>query len=730
LHDRYPAAVLVECDSKLTVERISRVGALTESSVLVLVDGGKHSEREIDELFDQLKAQQIPVVLLQVLRRFTNQKPGRRQFWLSSELSDAEADRFRNVLSTEVVSAAGALSKLAIGSGRYRSPFFFGLTAFGRDFRTLPTYVSERISSLTSEQRRVLAFISFAHHYGQQSLPAQAFSALLGLPPARPVMLDSMFQGPASAALELLIEEPHGEWRTAHSVIALEVLQQILAPGANDDSASVWRQSLSAWSKDFAGFTRAGGQIPSERLLELTRRVFVYRDNAELLGTERAASTRFSQLIEDIPSPQGRVDVLRHVTTLYPDEAHFHAHLGRLLGTAGDFERALEEVDRAIELSPRDHVLHHMRGMTLRNQIRSLRGGENSVADLIPLAEEAQRSFGEARDIRPDNEHGYVSEIQLLLDILDLAAQKQGSDIQTVIGGTSTSPFFRRSLEQIEALMDRVSNLYVGESPSPYILECQARVQRIYGDYGSALSSFDNLLSRPDVAKPTVRRQIVWTMLRKHKGQWSELDYREVDRVRRLLEENLEEESRDSTSLRLWLRAIRLAKVPPALDGIIERVAYWKHNTGSLDAAYYLYVLHCLRAMDGSLQAVVDAERALEECRTLARYRRDRTRVLEWIGSGNSIARLVHQSQLGDWYGDFREFAGILARIEGRVKSIGGPQKGMVALPGGIEAFFVPARADIHAGRDENVLVTCYVGFSYDGPRCWSVERHQTAQPS
>lgn len=358
--------------------------------------------------------------------------------------------------------------------------------------------------------------------------------------------------------------------------------------------------------------------------------------------------------------------------------------------------------------------------MILRYQIRALsESRETALADIIELVSDAQRSFEESRELRPDEEHGYVSEIQLLLQLLDFAARRQSSQAQPYV----SNPICRAALEQIETLLDRVSNLYVGETPSQYIQEARARVQRIYGDYSAALSSFDNLLSRSDVARPPIRRQIVWTILRRHNGQWTNLSSREVNRARQLLEENLEEETRDSTSLRLWLRAIRLATAKPSLDAVIERVAYWKANTGSLDAAFYLYVLHCLRAMDGSVQAVADMERALEECRALARYRRDRTRSLEWIGNGNGIAKLVHQSQLGDWRGEFREFAHLLARIEGRVKSIDGPQKGTIGIDGGVEAFFVPARSEIHIGRDENVLVICYIGFSYDGPRAWAVER-------
>src|SRR5262249_36920533 len=155
-------------------------------------------------------------------------REGKRQFWLPSELSNSEADRFRHALTGEALPAvSSALAQLATQSGRTRSPFFFGLTAFGRNFLALPSYVAVRLAHLTDGQKRTLVFISFAHHYAQQSLPAQAFAVLLGLPANRPVRLESMFQGPASAALELLIEDAKGEWRTTHNEIAQEILRQI-----------------------------------------------------------------------------------------------------------------------------------------------------------------------------------------------------------------------------------------------------------------------------------------------------------------------------------------------------------------------------------------------------------------------------------------------------------------------------------------------------------------------
>ena len=351
LRGTFPVGILQSCTHRETAERIAKVSALTESSVLIVVDGGQHSEREIDDLYDLLRANHLPVVLLQVLRRFQLQQTGKRQFWLDALLTDAEADRFREVYTRAAPAMARNLTALARRRDtEQRSAFFFGLTAFGREFCGLQPYVKNRIAGLTSSQRRILAYIALAQYYGQQSVPAQAFASLLGLSRSKKLDLPDVFADDAGKALELLTRSPSAEWRSAHHLVALEIMQQILAPEGSEDYRRVWRQNLSSWGKDFATFCHDDGHCISDRLLELVRRVFIYRDNIEVLGTERADQRQFSHLIEDIPSSHGRIDVLTHLTDRFPFEAHFHAHLGRLLGLSGEHNRALECIDSALAL--------------------------------------------------------------------------------------------------------------------------------------------------------------------------------------------------------------------------------------------------------------------------------------------------------------------------------------------------------------------------------------------
>ena len=724
LHNTFPVGILRRGISSDTARRLAKVTALTDSSVLVIVDGGQHSEGEIDDLYDRLKADQTPAVLLQVLRRRFRppRSRGSRQFWLDMPLTDREADRFRVAYTEAVPTKQRALSELARqNNAQQRNAFFFGLTAFGQDFRGLRPYVERRMVGLIDDQKRILVYIAIAHYYGQQSVPAQAFTSLLGLPQSKTLDMTAAFANGAQA-LELLIGDQKAEWRTAHHFIALEIMQQVLAPDSQERE-EVWKQNLSLWSKDFASFCQNDEYPTSDLLLELVRRVFIYRDNTEVLGTEGAAQSQFAQLIEDIPSSHGRIEVLRHLTERFPLEAHFHAHLGRLLSLTSEHDIALECADRALSLQPHDQSLHHMRGMVLRQNMRAKAEEDTPIKNLIDIAKEATESFEEARRLRPDREHGYVSEVQMLIFLLDHAKKDRQDVMRSVLAQPNTDPFLRRALEKAEDLLDQVHHLYAGERPSRYVEDCRAKMQNLYGNYQTALQVWDNLLSRPEVAKPLVRRQIVWTLLKRRDDVWENIPDKEIDRIRWLLEENLEEESNDSTSLRLWLRAIRQSRMPPSLDSIIEKVSYWKANTGALDAAYYLYVLHTLRALTGSSQGAADAEQALDECQTLARFRRDRTRSFEWIGPGEGISTLIHQSRLGDWVENFWESADVLVRLDGRISSIDAPQKGFLELSGGIKAFFVPAKSGFQSGRDENMPVSCYLGFSYEGPRAWDVRQ-------
>jgi tetratricopeptide (TPR) repeat protein len=417
------------------------------------------------------------------------------------------------------------------------------------------------------------------------------------------------------------------------------------------------------------------------------------------------------------------------LTELFPEEAHFWAHLGRLYSLElKQFKEAVDAIDKSLSLpqGESDHVLHHMKGMALRAEAYFLMEKGVDVGEVVKQAQKASESFSEARKLSPTDEHGYISETQMIARVLDYCGRKQ--DMQPIeSASTAIDPWLRECLQTAEDLLMQVRKSRLSETPSEHEQRCRADLDVLYGNHEQALQIWDNLLSRKDshgriaVYAPPIRRQIIWTYLARKGRHWDNLAPVEIERTVCLLEDNLKEDRNVERDLRLWIQAIRRMKTPPSIETIIEKVAYWKSVSDSLDATYYLYVIHTLQAMAGSVLSRDTALRGILECRTRARFRLDRTKSWEWLGTEHGIRQLIHHDRLGEW-DNFWTNPSLLKRIRGVITRIEAPQEGFIEFAGGLKAFFPPAISGHYKGRSENQAVSFYLGFSYDGLRAWSVE--------
>ena len=721
LHQQFPCGILSRTEPRETIERLQKIVGLTGQPALLLADGGDVSGRELDELFEYVKARHLPVVILQVLRRFGSDFTRERTISLQSRLSSAECQRFAHILSREAPRRTAALDSVGATQPDWlHTPFYYCLQAFGEDFQRLDSFVGARLEELTEVQKKVIGFLAITHHYGHKTIPAQAFGPILGIPANHRVDLPTAL---SDKGLDLVVESGRGEWRTSHDLIANEVLRQLLWPHSLDRTP--WRQNLSTWAIEFALFCRGTSPVASDAMLEIARRTYLYRDNVELLGTERAGTSQFAQLIQDIPVKEGRLEVLRTLVGVYPDQAHFWGHLGRFHAIEmRDFPKAIEYVDRALSLEPDNSALHHMKGMAWRSNAIEMIEQRSPLAAVVSMATHASESFGIARDKSPDDEHGYISEVQLNSRVLDYAGSQHPRGLAGYLSGPATDPFVQASLERSEDLLEQVRRNREGDGPSSYEQDCRGKLDRLYGRHEEALQVFDTLLHRRDVYSPPIRRQIVWTYLARKGRSWDDLPERELVRATELLEANLNEEPHDDRNMRMWVQAVRRIPDPPSIESVIEKIAYWQANTGSIDATYYMYVLNAILALEGSVLAAGSVNQYLDECRTRARLRRNRTISFEWVGPGVGLSRLIHHSRLGDWNrsSDFWENVQPLSEVPGRIATIRGSEAGFIEVADGLSAFFVPAKGGYARGRSENQAVQLYLGFSYDGLRAWDVK--------
>ena len=396
-----------------------------------------------------------------------------------------------------------------------------------------------------------------------------------------------------------------------------------------------------------------------------------------------------------------------------------------------DLQNAVASLDRAIELDPQDHILFHMKGMALRNQVYEMIQGsmpnptKSDLERCLQTATKAAAQFEIARDLKPNEEHGYVSHIQMLLRIIEFARVVLGaqSGNQLVIN-PQLDQSLRESTDVAEDLLEQARKIREGEKASSRVERCQVQLDSLYGNFEIVLQGWNNLLARQDVYRPPIRRQLVYAYVARRGRRWDQLSVNEITRVVELLEQNILEEPNDRRNLRLWMQAVRRVQPPRSIDQVIERVSYWKANSPEIDAVYYLYVLYALKALQGFSLATELMSGNLEDCRKRTRLRPNRTGSFEWIGHRNGLPGLVHYSELGGWDRDkdFWEKPENLQRLKGTIVAMSGPEAGTIELGAGVRVFFVPGKSGHARGRDENRAVEFYLGFSYDGPRAWEVK--------
>ena len=400
LHEEFACGLLRRTKPLETADRVARLYEETQGPVLLVADGTDVAERELDELAEYLGARRVPVVLLQIRRRQSfDQQQRERTFFLDSQLSRREVERFISELSRDVPDRSNSLLELGRPANRaLHRPVYFALTAYERDFRALPEFVSSRIDGLDDQQDKWLAYSSIALLYGQRALPGGALRSIFHIPAKGHINLSPLIPGPA---IELLVEVHLGSGVSEHSLVAEELLKQILSRGADPRS---WRNHLADLGIDFINFCRGELPAPSTKLLELVRRVFVFRDDVDVLGREQSAQSRFSNFIQAVPVSEGKLRVLTSLVESFPLEYHFWAHLARFYSLdRKDFDEALEAANYAIQLSDRDSVVYHMRGMVRRYYLRELQKEDTPLDRLVPIAEEASSDFEESRLLNPEN---------------------------------------------------------------------------------------------------------------------------------------------------------------------------------------------------------------------------------------------------------------------------------------------------------------------------------------
>jgi tetratricopeptide (TPR) repeat protein len=728
LHDEYPVLMVEQAtDHRALADRIRRIHALTSNAILVVFEATL--DTQVERLYSAIRADSIPCVFLIVERRAEAPAAdtGERSFYLGA-LTAEERVLLVQAFGARVPERHPNLTRLAGSNARNVVPFLFGLTTYEADYVALEPYVERSVARLSEREQEAMKLISLVHHYAGLPLPSVLLAGVLKVPDGREVELADLV---SADLLTLLVEAGLEYWRTAHDLIAHEALAQLLSPQdvAGARGQADWKVALSTLSAEL--ITQAarefGGLLP-EDVRGVIDQLFIVRNNKAVFTGEREL---FSELMGDLPSNEGRIGVLQTLAECFPKEPHFWAHLGRLLSySAKDHRRAIDAIDRAINIDDQDDTLYHMKGVILRNKMRTTAENREHLppAELrervLQDVDDARREFERSIGLNDESEYGHVALTQVCIAAIEFGrSQSDAADYSSYLAAPE-SGYYREQLALAEESLDRIREIRGGDRPSRYAAEIETEIQAFYDDYAALLQGWRSLLDRHDLAKPPIRRQLV-RAYRRRAGSWRGASGDERARAMELLEANLRDDPADTRSLLEWLRVARFARV--SLDRASELIQYSARNpaTAPRDVLFYDYVISGLLALSGRDTAIVEYRRKIERCRERAASFGNRRFIYEWFTEGIGLGQLVHHSDLRDWE---RSAGGpdpaLLRRRVGRVHKIARPQSGEIEFGPGLRAFFSPgaAQPSLVADRHTNARVSFLLGFSYDGPQAWSVQ--------
>ncbi|WP_143263956.1 tetratricopeptide repeat protein [Amycolatopsis kentuckyensis] len=726
LHQLHPVAVLrsgVAIDAArvpLIADRLHKLFVITQRPVLLVADGSDLSEPYREALYREVASRGARVTMLYVRRvlRPRDDAP----LAVSEPLNDVESDAFgrRYAQLTDDKHRKDELRLLQTPSyAKYRTPFFYGLITFEREFTKLEGYVRTHVSQIRGRVREVLQYLALATIFSNTGLQVEVLQKLMRISRPNADISPDDLVGPEAARL---ITVRAGRVRLLHQLLAEQVLSELLGDGG-------WEHHLKDLAIDLVEALAMNTDPAAEPVRVLLRQMFVDRQGGMVDGTEdRGGFAPLIERLDDINPSLGH-QVLKTLTDHVPEEPHFWNHLGRhqMYRLERDLDKAEEYVGKAVELSPHDALHHHTLGLARRSRMRQeiRRARHQGLHAMLTVTDEwfsrTVECFTTARDLSPDNIYGYITHVQAIVDVA--RNLKEMSDVRSVAELTADAgEWVMEHLTVANELLGTAAHLYgTLDQRDNYMTRCEADIRSLYHDLDSVVALWERAAASTR-SSPTVRRALAQAYYVRGNRSWRELTTAELYRIVELANNNLARQGNKEEDYRLWFEAYKLL---PDFDveEAISKLHGWSSKFPSWRAHYYKYCLHFYLWFQGRTN---DTERFRLEQQLAQKHMLGRTKRSHlWLAKSPGWFPLVAETDLGPWSRPegFWSDTSLLQRVNGVIDYIDGPQAGWIQLAPGATAFFVPSVRDFQRDSDENEPVNFFVGFSPEGLRAWDVER-------
>ncbi|XP_031555750.1 uncharacterized protein LOC116292548 [Actinia tenebrosa] len=548
-------------------------------------------DNDVEALYGNLSNEKVSCLILHIVHRHYQVEPKRekepnpKDIILAKSLTDKEKKNFIKVYSLQSPTKKSELGAMKHADEQLQIPFYYGLVAFGEQFKGLEPFVSDCLRGLNERQRRALCFLSMAHQYGQLELNLSTFAGVFNL---KTRQLHSMEDVLSPESIELLIEE-YGCWRPRHCTIGKEILRQLLTKPYNIHPEN-WQRNLADKTMEFISYTEE----------ETSKAVLLNRISDE------KTYKRFSSLVEDIPEDEDVVKVFKKAITVHPSNPFFKAHLGRYYsvrrGHEG-FDLALKYTDDSILLATGmsrniRSQLTQMKGMIFKRQVKSQIEKSANLADIVSFAKEGVAAFTRAASISPDRlENCYIPQVRMMCDIFRHIDKDFKGGIFKYLHSNDADPFILDGISESSDILESVSE-------SIYYPDLRRDLFRLGGfgrrnksvDKADLIQHFKEMKKTSRTSTASINRQIVLLQLelcKENNKPISEV----AEELNHLLEEALKYDKKIDLTMRLWVKVA--PHIPVDLQAAESKMAAWCNQGKSAMSYLYRYIFTCIRILEG-----------------------------------------------------------------------------------------------------------------------------------
>ena len=739
-----PVVLLKSFNDKITPTQLSNLYRKVDMSVLIIVEKSLINDEDLQKLIKELRAKTVPHVILHV-RRTSKNKSSDDDL---RNLTDLEFDEMQGKLDPYIDNDKKKTIQGLITKMNDRYPFFMAMYAFENEFKGVQSYIMNYLKNISNNDYNTLSYISLVDKYANKALDVSFLRA----------NVDNeleLFENDINNNLVSFENIGHNSFvKIRHIRFAEEILNARVSRDMTDSMAKA--NNLSALIRDFIRHSKQNIMFDLDSTIEILKSLLILRDTNSLVND------RFAPVIEElkrlVPANANENEkfnciglVFKELVNIYPEEAHFKAHLSRYYSyIERNFDKGMSEAKEAVELAEEqnahDALLYHIYGMSIRRYIEQKLCPEAKECYLYGETQLFETKMDEVqkwlilaseqfKNVRETNNKvaGYISDIEMCINLIDFGKEVYNVSTEEFLNQYKESwmmEYYDRAL----TLMEGFRSIQVEEDTEFYRVKlssaCNDSLQDMVNNIENTIDLWEGYLrSAKDIEKPIVRRFIARAK-EKSIGTGTEADKAKARAILALMEENINQEPQNGANIRIWFNALRYAEGDNPdieLDEALQKLSSWKQIGDNFEAYYYYFILVCIKAIEGSSRAEAIIPELQQELKAKTSHMPNNKVIYEWLGKGKGIGRLINSYELVNGKYRRQSMENIEKDaffVEGRISKYKNDRSAQIRAYN-MEIFFSPVgQIEQASANDVSKKVEFIMGFSYDGLRALNRSVH------